>query len=416
MGRVVYLSGLVPDVPEERAVPTHRVTPRGRAGAPGELRATPVDAGRRRDRGRLDVVRDHPADRVRPCWCSRCPPGCAPTSSRSRSPTSYACSRTRSRTTPPATSTSPAPTSSATPTCSRCTPTWRTSPASRSPCTAPRSSAVALTAGLVSAAPYWTAAALVRSLQHDMVCRPGQPDPSQGRPHRRPAAAGGDGGGRPRRRPPGPRLRPGRERPGLGAVVVGRAGDPRHPAAGLDAAQLRASTSPSTGSVARSASSAACTEKRTDKSITNPPDRSLTCRCSLWTATAGSRSSRGCVTPNPVRRPMPDLRLPRRPNSSGHAEATSTTRRTRTAAPEAAPCPKNTTSASDVPFRSASVCTGPANPFLCRTRIAGRCLLFPLRHANIPSFGRRSSDARAAGQASDLMIQGVGTQCLTPVG
>ncbi len=40
-------------------------------------------------------------------------------------------------------------------------------------------SAVALTAGLVSAAPYWTAAALVRSLQHDMVCRPGQPDPAK---------------------------------------------------------------------------------------------------------------------------------------------------------------------------------------------------------------------------------------------
>jgi hypothetical protein len=37
--------------------------------------------------------------------------------------------------------------------------------------------AVSLTAGLVSAAPYWTAAALVRSLRHDMVCRPGQPDP-----------------------------------------------------------------------------------------------------------------------------------------------------------------------------------------------------------------------------------------------
>ncbi len=40
-------------------------------------------------------------------------------------------------------------------------------------------SAVALTAGLVSAAPYWTAAALVRSLRHDMVCRPGQPDPEK---------------------------------------------------------------------------------------------------------------------------------------------------------------------------------------------------------------------------------------------
>jgi len=37
--------------------------------------------------------------------------------------------------------------------------------------------AVALTAGLVSAAPYRTAAALVQSLRHDMVCRPGQPDP-----------------------------------------------------------------------------------------------------------------------------------------------------------------------------------------------------------------------------------------------
>jgi uncharacterized protein YbjT (DUF2867 family) len=38
--------------------------------------------------------------------------------------------------------------------------------------------AVALSAGLVSAAPYWTAAALVHSLRHDMVCRPGQPDPA----------------------------------------------------------------------------------------------------------------------------------------------------------------------------------------------------------------------------------------------
>ena len=38
--------------------------------------------------------------------------------------------------------------------------------------------AVALSAGLVSAAPYWTAAALVQSLRHDMVCRPGQPDPA----------------------------------------------------------------------------------------------------------------------------------------------------------------------------------------------------------------------------------------------
>jgi len=39
--------------------------------------------------------------------------------------------------------------------------------------------AVSLTAGLLSAAPYWTAAALVRSLRHDMVCRPGQPDPEK---------------------------------------------------------------------------------------------------------------------------------------------------------------------------------------------------------------------------------------------
>jgi uncharacterized protein YbjT (DUF2867 family) len=39
--------------------------------------------------------------------------------------------------------------------------------------------AVSLTAGLLSAAPYWTTAALVRSLAHDMVCRPGQPDPAK---------------------------------------------------------------------------------------------------------------------------------------------------------------------------------------------------------------------------------------------
>jgi hypothetical protein len=39
--------------------------------------------------------------------------------------------------------------------------------------------AVSLTAGLVSAAPYWTAAALVQSLRHDMVCRPGHPDPDK---------------------------------------------------------------------------------------------------------------------------------------------------------------------------------------------------------------------------------------------
>ncbi len=40
-------------------------------------------------------------------------------------------------------------------------------------------SAVALTAGLASAAPYWTTAALVQSLRHDMVCRPGHPDPDK---------------------------------------------------------------------------------------------------------------------------------------------------------------------------------------------------------------------------------------------
>jgi uncharacterized protein YbjT (DUF2867 family) len=39
--------------------------------------------------------------------------------------------------------------------------------------------AVALGAGFVSAAPYWTAAALVHSLRHDMICRPGQPDPDK---------------------------------------------------------------------------------------------------------------------------------------------------------------------------------------------------------------------------------------------
>ena len=38
--------------------------------------------------------------------------------------------------------------------------------------------AVALGAGLVSAAPWWTAVALTSSLRHDMVCRPGQPDPA----------------------------------------------------------------------------------------------------------------------------------------------------------------------------------------------------------------------------------------------
>ena len=52
-------------------------------------------------------------------------------------------------------------------------------PGSRCRCSGPRSTAVSLTAGLVSAAPYWTAAALVRSLRHDMVCRPGQPDPDK---------------------------------------------------------------------------------------------------------------------------------------------------------------------------------------------------------------------------------------------
>jgi uncharacterized protein YbjT (DUF2867 family) len=40
-------------------------------------------------------------------------------------------------------------------------------------------SAVALSVGLVSAAPYRTAAALVETLRHDMICRPGQPDPAK---------------------------------------------------------------------------------------------------------------------------------------------------------------------------------------------------------------------------------------------
>jgi hypothetical protein len=47
------------------------------------------------------------------------------------------------------------------------------------PVVGPPVTAVSLAAGLVSAAPYWTAAALVRSLRHDMVCRPGQPDPDK---------------------------------------------------------------------------------------------------------------------------------------------------------------------------------------------------------------------------------------------
>lgn len=42
----------------------------------------------------------------------------------------------------------------------------------------------ALAAGLVTAAPYWTAAALVQSLRHDMVCAHGEPDdlPTGGTP------------------------------------------------------------------------------------------------------------------------------------------------------------------------------------------------------------------------------------------
>lgn len=39
--------------------------------------------------------------------------------------------------------------------------------------------AVALSAGLVCAAPYWTVAALVGSLRHDLVCRAGEPDPAK---------------------------------------------------------------------------------------------------------------------------------------------------------------------------------------------------------------------------------------------
>ena len=99
--------------------------------------------------------------------------------------------------------------------------------------------AVALGAGFVSAAPYWTAAALVHSLRHDMVCRPGQPDPDKvdltdalplreameqavlARRSRRPGRG------------------PGGQRPRLGAELLGGALHHRHPAARLDAAERR---------------------------------------------------------------------------------------------------------------------------------------------------------------------------------
>jgi hypothetical protein len=45
------------------------------------------------------------------------------------------------------------------------------------PVLGPPVSLTALTAGLVTAAPYWTVAALVQSLRHDMVCRPDHVDP-----------------------------------------------------------------------------------------------------------------------------------------------------------------------------------------------------------------------------------------------
>jgi hypothetical protein len=45
------------------------------------------------------------------------------------------------------------------------------------PVLGPGVTAAALTAGLATAAPYWTAASLVQSLRHDMVCRPEYVDP-----------------------------------------------------------------------------------------------------------------------------------------------------------------------------------------------------------------------------------------------
>ncbi len=48
----------------------------------------------------------------------------------------------------------------------------------RVPSLGPPTSVVALAAGLACATPYWTVSALVHSLRHDMVCRPGQPDPA----------------------------------------------------------------------------------------------------------------------------------------------------------------------------------------------------------------------------------------------
>jgi uncharacterized protein YbjT (DUF2867 family) len=45
------------------------------------------------------------------------------------------------------------------------------------PVLGPPVTVTALTAGLVTAAPYWTVAALVQSLRHDMVCRPGHLNP-----------------------------------------------------------------------------------------------------------------------------------------------------------------------------------------------------------------------------------------------
>ncbi len=46
----------------------------------------------------------------------------------------------------------------------------------RVPSIGPPTALVALAAGFACAAPYWTVAALVHSLRHDMVCRPGQPE------------------------------------------------------------------------------------------------------------------------------------------------------------------------------------------------------------------------------------------------
>ena len=115
--RLVYLSGLVPDVPEDELsahIASRLEVERILLGASdGRGRA----ARRRRDRGRVDVVRDHPADRDAVPRAAGAHCGCTAPCSRSRSPTCCARSPTRSRTTDRAApSTSAVPTSSPTPT------------------------------------------------------------------------------------------------------------------------------------------------------------------------------------------------------------------------------------------------------------------------------------------------------------